>query len=53
MQASSAATETQRPVDRDQITAVERLIRPYVRRTPIVTVDAQDFGLDGPPLSRG
>ena len=50
MQASSAVAQTQRPVDRDQIAAVEALIRPYVRRTPIITVDAQDFGLDALPL---
>ena len=35
---------------RDQIAAVERLIRPYVRHTPTITVDARDFGLDAPPL---
>src|SRR6516225_1138593 len=50
MQASSAVQQTQTPVDRDQIAAVEALIRPYVRRTPIITVDAQDFGLDALPL---
>ena len=50
MQGSSAVPQTQRPVDRDQIAAVEPLIRPYVRRTPIITVDAQDFGLDALPL---
>jgi threonine dehydratase len=50
MQASSAVPQTQRPVDRDQIAAVEALIRPYVRHTPIITVDAQDFGLDAVPL---
>src|SRR5215831_15582645 len=50
MQASSAIPQTQRPVARDQIAAVEPLIRPYVRRTPIITVDAQDFGLDAPLL---
>lgn len=50
MRASSAVPETQSPIDRDQIAAVERLIRPYVRHTPIVTVEAQDFGLDAPPL---
>ena len=50
MQPSSTIPEAQRPVDRDQITAAERLIRSYVRRTPIVTLDAQDFGLDALPL---
>jgi threonine dehydratase len=37
-------------IDRDQITATERLIRPYVRRTPAITVDAGDFGLAPAPL---
>lgn len=50
MQASSAAAEAQSPVDREQIAAAERLIRPYVRRTPTITVDAHDFGLDAAPL---
>jgi len=50
MQASPAVPQTQRPVDRDQIAAVERLIRPHVRHTPIIAVDAHDFGLDAPPL---
>jgi threonine dehydratase len=36
-------------VTRDRIAEVERLIRPYIRRTPLVTVDAADFGL---PRSR-
>jgi threonine dehydratase len=50
MQASSAVPQAQRPIDRDQIAAIERLIRPYVRHTPIITVDAHDFGLDALPL---
>jgi threonine dehydratase len=50
MQASSAVPETQRPVDREQIAGVEPLIRPYVRHTPIITVDSHDFGLDALPL---
>ena len=50
MQVSSAAPQTQRPVNRDQIAAAERLIRPYVRHTPIIMVDAHDLGLDAAPL---
>jgi threonine dehydratase len=46
MQASSVVPQTQRSIERDRIAAVERLIRPYVRLTPTITVDAQDFGLD-------
>ena len=33
------------PITRDRIAATERLIRPYIRRTPVVTIDAGDFGL--------
>ncbi len=33
-------------VTRERIAATERLIRPYVRRTPVIEVDARDFGLD-------
>ena len=50
MQASSVVPQTQRSIERDRIAAVERLIRPYVRLTPTITVDAQDFGLDAAPL---
>lgn len=32
-------------IDRDAIAATERLIRPHIRRTPIVAADAADFGL--------
>src|SRR5712692_1886599 len=32
-------------VRRDRIAEVERLIRPYIRRTPLVAIDAADFGL--------
>jgi threonine dehydratase len=32
-------------IDRDAIAATERLIRPYIRRTPVIEVDASDFGL--------
>ena len=37
-------------INRDTIAATERLIRPYVRRTPSITVDAADFGLEPRPL---
>jgi threonine dehydratase len=33
-------------IDREQIAQTAKLIRPYVRRTPIVEVDSRDFGLD-------
>jgi threonine dehydratase len=37
-------------VGRDRIAEVERLIRPYIRRTPVVAVDAADFGLPRCPV---
>src|SRR6202035_4242877 len=33
-------------ISRERITSTERLIRPYIRRTPIIEVDGADFGLD-------
>src|SRR5215471_3073537 len=32
-------------IDRDSIARTERLIRPHIRRTPVIEVDAEDFGL--------
>jgi len=37
-------------IDRRQIAETAKLIRPYVRRTPIVEVDGRDFGLESVPL---
>ncbi|HXZ11070.1 MAG TPA: threonine/serine dehydratase [Candidatus Sulfotelmatobacter sp.] len=33
-------------IDREHIGATERLIRPFIRRTPILEADGGDFGLD-------
>src|SRR5882672_10578460 len=38
-------------IDRDAIAATERLIRPHIRYTPVITVDAADFGLAPAPLA--
>ena len=38
-------------VNRDSIVANERLIRPYIRRTPVITLDAADFGLPATALT--
>lgn len=38
-------------IERDDIAATERVIRPHIRRTPIVAVDGKDFGLDGLQLT--
>jgi threonine dehydratase len=34
-------------IDRDAIAQTYALIRPYIRRTPVIEVDGADFGLDG------
>ena len=34
-------------LSRERIQAVERVIRPYIRRTPILEVDGSEFGIDG------
>ena len=34
------------PINRDSITTAHQLIRPHVRRTPILETDGADFGLD-------
>src|SRR5579862_6651712 len=38
-------------IDRDGIAATERLIRLHIRHTPVVTIDAGDFGLAARPLA--
>jgi threonine dehydratase len=38
---------TKTPIDRDRIAVTERLIRPYIRRTPILEIQATDFGFGG------
>ena len=38
---TSSGTE----IGRERIAATEKLIRPYIRRTPVIDVDAADFGL--------
>ncbi|MGH7050500.1 MAG: pyridoxal-phosphate dependent enzyme, partial [Acetobacteraceae bacterium] len=37
-------------IDRRQIAATEQKIRPYIRRTPVIAVMAEDFRLRGPPI---
>jgi threonine dehydratase len=38
-------------IDKTAIATVERLIRPYIRRTPVAEADGADFGLDAFRLS--
>jgi threonine dehydratase len=42
--------QTEPSISRDEIAKTHELIRPYVRRTPVLTVDLADFGLDSLPL---
>jgi threonine dehydratase len=37
-------------IDRDQISATEKIIRMHIRWTPIIEADGGDFGLDSTPL---
>jgi threonine dehydratase len=41
---------SQKSIDRPRIEAAERVIRPYVRWTPMMAVESADFGLEGGPL---
>jgi threonine dehydratase len=34
------------PIDRRRVAAIEKIIRPHIRHTPVVEVDATDFGLE-------
>ncbi len=38
-------------IDRAEIKATERLIRPYIRRTPVIEVDSADFGFGDHPIN--
>ncbi|HKX28584.1 MAG TPA: threonine/serine dehydratase [Blastocatellia bacterium] len=38
-------------VSREQISSIEPLIRPYIRRTPVIEIDGGDFGLSQVRLS--
>ena len=39
------------PITRERIAATEAVIRPFVRRTPLVKADMADFGLPPAPLT--
>ena len=38
-------------IDRAKIKATERLIRPYIRRTPVIEVNSADFGFGDNPIN--
>jgi len=39
------------PMNRARIADVEPIIRPYIRRTPVIEVQGTDFGLVATPVS--
>ena len=43
-------TDSPISISRDDIAQTERIIRPFIRRTPTITVSAEDFGLSGAPF---
>ena len=47
MPKESVATQPAIAIDRDQIIRTYKLIRPHVRRTPVIEADGADFGLPG------
>ena len=42
----AAQEASDRTINRARIAEIEPIIRPYIRRTPVVEIDAADFGLD-------
>src|SRR3954470_4669411 len=42
---------TDQPIDRAAIAAVADIIRPHIRRTPVMALDAGEFGLPSCPLT--
>ena len=50
MTKKSSQNMTTTPITRETIAATETVIRPYIRRTPLVRLDAADFGLSSAPL---
>jgi len=38
-------------ITRSRIETAERLIRPYIRRTPVIAIDARELGLDSSRLA--
>jgi threonine dehydratase len=48
---AEGATGFMSEITRERIQATEKLIRPYIRRTPVIEVAGGDFGLEVAPLS--
>lgn len=48
---NAGSNEADEPIGRDRISAVERLIRPHLRTTPMLTADLSDFGPSAGPLN--
>jgi threonine dehydratase len=49
--ATTATGSSQLTVDRAGIVAIEPVIRPCIRRTPVIRIEAGDLGLAGQPLA--
>lgn len=45
MTAPDVSTASEPEIGRADISGIERLIRPYIRLTPVVELRGQDFGL--------
>jgi threonine dehydratase len=48
---SGLNTRAENVINQGDIAQAERLIRPHIRRTPVIEVDAADFGLAAARLS--
>ena len=48
---ATTMTATATDITRERIAATEALIRPYVRRTPVIQADLGDFGLTAAPVT--
>ena len=51
MMSRAAQDAPDRAIARARIAEIEALIRPYIRRTPLLEIDAAEFGLDSFPIA--
>ena len=51
MMSRAAQDAPDRAIGRARIAEIEALIRPYIRRTPLLEIDAAEFGLDSFPIA--
>jgi threonine dehydratase len=48
---AAAYNETVFAISRDRIAAIEPVVRPYIRRTPVMQIEGGELGLDGARLT--